>query len=64
MGMRRRGVAAAIIARIKEGLGSEAPLPPSCTGGLARHRRAEHTYGVWVHACKALKAYRGGKGGI
>ena len=33
--MRRRGAAVAIMLRIKEGLGSEAPSAPSCTSSLA-----------------------------
>ena len=45
MGMRRRGAAAAIMARTKEGLGSEVPSPPSCTNSLAA--AAPSTYGVW-----------------
>eukprot|EP00964_Phaeocystis_antarctica_P017737 scaffold9819_cov77-Phaeocystis_antarctica.AAC.2 len=35
----RRGAAAAIMANIKEGLGTESP--PTCTNGLVAARRAE-----------------------
>ena len=40
MGMSSRGAAAAIMARIKEGLGSEAPIAPKLHK-RPRHRRAE-----------------------
>ena len=45
MGMSTLGAAAAIMAGIKEGLGSEAPIPPSCTSGLSPPPRQA---GIWV----------------
>ena len=45
MGMSSRGAAAAIMARIKEGLGSEAPIAPKLHK-RPRRRRAKQVYGV------------------
>ena len=45
MGMSNLGAAATIMARIKEGLGSEAPIAPKLHK-RPRRRRAKQVYGV------------------
>ena len=65
--MSSRGAAAAIMARIKEGLGSEAPIAPKLHK-RPRRRRAKQVYGVsmgrergggYIHLAEGFKGELG-----